>query len=95
MELQKEAVTINNKVLVKLIVPEIDKSFDVYLPINKKVGNIINLLNKSLAEISNNQIILSNNNKIYNVRTKELYQSDILLSNTNIRNGTNLVIISS
>lgn len=88
-------VTINNKVLVKLIVPEIDKSFDVYLPINKKVGNIINLLNKSLAEISNNQIILSNNNKIYNVRTKELYQSDILLSNTNIRNGTNLVIISS
>lgn len=87
-------ITINNKVLVKLIVPEIDKSYDIYLPINKKIGNIINLLNQAIVELSNNQIALSDANKLYNVKTKECYQSDILLANTNIRNGTNLVIIS-
>ena len=28
-----------NKVLVQLIIPEIDKKYDVLLPINKKIGN--------------------------------------------------------
>ena len=37
----KEVFSINNKVFVQLIVPEIDQSYDVYLPINKKIGNII------------------------------------------------------
>ena len=35
-----------NKVLVELVVPTIETSFDVYLPINKRIGNIITLLNK-------------------------------------------------
>jgi hypothetical protein len=37
-----------NKVIVKILVPEIYESYDVYLPINKKIGNIIELLNKSI-----------------------------------------------
>ena len=27
-----------NKVLVKLIVPDIDETYDIFLPINKKIG---------------------------------------------------------
>ncbi len=83
-----------NKVLVSLTIPEIDKKYDVYLPINKKIGNIINLLNKSISEITDGEYILSNGNILYNVMTKERYQSDILLANTNIRNGTCLILLS-
>ena len=42
-----------NKVLVDLIVPEIDEEYSVYLPINKKIGNIIILLNKAIYELTN------------------------------------------
>lgn len=87
-------IYINNKVLVKLIVPEIDKTYDIYLPINKKIGNIIELLNKSIHELSSGEINISNSNKLYNMKTLECYTSDILLANTNIRNGTYLVLIS-
>lgn len=83
-----------NKVLINLYVPEIDIKYDIYLPINKKIGNIINLLNKSINELTNGEYSISNCNSLYNVVTKEKYQSDILLANTNIRNGTQLVLLS-
>lgn len=84
----------NNKVLVELTVPEIEKTFTVYLPVNKKIGNIIILLNKAIHELSNGEILLSNSNILYNGETGELYQSDILLINTNIRNGTRLILLT-
>ncbi len=84
----------NNKVIVKLIVPEIDEEYELYLPINKKIGNIINLLNEVIHEMTNGEYELSNSNQLYNYYTKEKYMSDVLLFNTNIRNGTCLVLIS-
>ena len=84
----------NNKVFVKLIVPEIDKTYDVYLPINKKIGNICNLLNKAIAEITLEELPISSNNILYNSITKERYSPDILLANTSIRNGSILVLLS-
>lgn len=83
-----------NKVLVSLSVPEIDKKYDIYLPINKKIGNIVNLLNKAINELTDGEYVLSNCNTLYNVTTKEMYASDVLLANTNIRNGSQLVLLS-
>lgn len=90
----KKVVVIKNKVLVELIVPEIDKNYEIYLPINKKIGNIINLLNKAVFELSNGEFLKSNTNSLYNVDTLEKYSSNVLLINTSIRNGSRLVLIS-
>lgn len=83
-----------NKVVVKLLVPEADKEYDLYLPICLKIGNIINLLNKEISERTNGEIDISKCNSLYNALTNEKYTSDILLYNTNIRNGTILVLVS-
>lgn len=90
----KKVVVIKNKVLVELIVPEIDKNYEIYLPINKKIGNIINLLNKAVFELSNGEFLKSNTNSLYNVDTLEKYSSNVLLINTSIRNGSRLVLVS-
>ena len=42
-----------NKVLVELVVPVLEENYDVYLPINKKIGNIIELLNRALFFYNN------------------------------------------
>jgi len=86
-------ITINH-VFVKIIVPEIDQSFNVYLPINKKIGNIINLLNDNISELSDGELLKSNSNSLYNASTMEKYNSDVLLFNTTIRNGTTLILLS-
>ena len=84
-----------NKVLVSLLIPEIDEKFDIYLPINKKIGNIIILLNQAINELTNNEFQLSNKNTLYNINTKEKYQPNVLLADTNIRNGSQLILLSN
>lgn len=83
----------NNKVIVELIVPDLDSTYTVYLPITKRIGNIILLLNKSLNELSNGQFELSNRNGLYNRLSGEKYNANDLLYDTNIRNGSQLVLL--
>lgn len=80
-----------NKVLIKLIVPDIDSTYDIFLPINKKVGEIILLLTKSINEHEN--INLPNNKILYNRNTGRDYDINVLIKNSDIRNGTNLILL--
>ena len=82
-----------NKVLVELIVPEIDSKFNVFIPVTKKVGEVLTLLNKSMTDISNGVYTVSNKKWLYDGDTGEKYDLNILVKNTNIRNGTSLVLI--
>lgn len=82
-----------NKVLVELIVPTIESSFDVYLPINKRIGNIITLLNKTVAEFSDDCYEGNNHTSLYNRETSQKYDVNLLLYNTDIRNGTTLILL--
>lgn len=84
----------NNKVLVKLVVPEIDTAYDIYLPVNKKIGNILVLLNKAISELSNGDFQISEFNSLYNSSTNEKYPPDVLLASTNIKNGTKLILLT-
>lgn len=82
-----------NKLLIELIVPDISEIYNVYIPINKKIGNIIELLNKALGEISESDYVGSNKTTLYNKATGEKYSINTLVRETNIRNGTSLVLL--
>lgn len=79
----------NNKVLVKLIIPETSQDFDMYLPINKKIGSIISLIKQAVDEFDGENIPIK---YLYNADTGECYDYDVLLANTTIRNGSKIVI---
>lgn len=83
-----------NKVLVELRVPEIGETYSVYLPSNKKIGNIIVLLNKAINEITNGEFPISNVNLLYDAINGMQFNKDEILINTNIRNGSKLILIS-
>ena len=40
------------KILIKLFVPEIEENFEFYIPINKHVDEVIEVLNKAVNDIS-------------------------------------------
>ncbi len=84
-----------NKVLIKLLIPEIDEEYDLFLPINKKIGNIIDLLNKAITEISNGAYIGNNYTELINSTTGEQYPINVLVKNTSIRNNTKLVLLTN
>ena len=56
-----------NKVLIKLFVPELDRTFDVFIPVNEIVWKITKMLVKSVTDLSNANIEL---NKKYALITK-------------------------
>lgn len=83
----------NNKFLVELVIPSLEMRYDVYVPVNKKVGNIIILLSKVVADFSMGYFEENDSNKLYDGDTGEQYPIDVLVRDTNIRNGSRLILM--
>ena len=64
----------NHKVLVELIVPTLDEKYNVYFPVNRRIGNIICLLNKILLEETNG--LYSGNEKTFLYETEDILSLD-------------------
>jgi len=82
-----------NKVLVQLLVPDIGEEYNVYIPVNKKIGNVIILLTKAINEFEAEIYTKENQNCLYDGTTGERYAINDLVRNTNIRNGTKLILM--
>lgn len=80
------------KVLIRLYIPEIEENYEIFIPINKTIGQLTRLLNKLINNISGNIYPIKENIKIYNRRTFEEYDVNKIVRNTDIKNGTELVI---
>ena len=82
----------NNKVLIIVYVPLLDKSYDLFIPINKKVGTIKNIIINIVYELSNGALKLDNLN-IYDKETGNIFYNDIFVKNSEIRNGTKIILM--
>ena len=83
----------NNKILIILYVPVLDKEYNCFIPVNKKVQNIINLLVKALYEMNDNNFDLEHNHSLYVRETGKELNNKIRLRDTNVKNATELIII--
>ena len=54
-----------NKILVLVYIPEIEQEYDVYIPINKKIGTIKKYLISSVEEFNDGNVSNIENFKIY------------------------------
>lgn len=78
-----------NKVLVNLYILSKGKNYEVYIPVNEKIGNISRLLNSTMFESPNEE----KNYILLNSETGEVYQNNDLITKTDIKNGTKLLLI--
>lgn len=83
----------NNKVLINIFVPSIQSSFNAYIPINKKVGTIKNYILKSINELTGGYIDLTKSFIFLNRDSGQEYANNLYIKDTNIRNGSKLIII--
>ncbi len=81
-----------NKILVELIVPEIEMSYDIYIPINKKIGTIINLLQKSIFELSDGDYVPTKTALLYS-DNGERYDINSYVKDTSIKHGTRIILM--
>lgn len=82
-----------NKILVVVYVPKIEMEYEVFIPINRKIGTIKKLIVQAIDELSNQNLNSYESLKLYENDTGNLLPNNIYVKNSNLSNGTKLVLI--
>ena len=82
-----------NKVLVKLFVPLIEEEFEVWVPINKKIGEVIRLLCKSISELTGGEYLPDKTPSLYDKATGKQIDVNLNVKEASIKNSSELIIL--
>lgn len=82
----------NNKILVLVYVPLIEKEFDIYIPLNKKIGTVKKLIIDIVKENSDGLFIDDGTKNLYDKLNGELINEQQFVKNSKIINGSKLVL---
>lgn len=80
------------RVYIILEVPILDTKYELLVPIDRRIHELINLLKEHIPELSQN-FYKNNKPSIFNKTTGELYDMNQIIKNSNIRTGTRLILI--
>lgn len=82
-----------NKVLVRLIVPALNNSYDIFIPVNEFVWKVTKLMVKSVSDLSRIELDISKKYALINQSTGKIYGINEKIIETDIRNATELVLL--
>jgi hypothetical protein len=82
-----------NKILVVVYVPSLEERYDVFIPINKKVGTIKKVIIDTINELSSGSLKNKEKLKLYNKDDCKIYNNNVYVKNSEIVNGTELLLI--
>ena len=82
-----------DKILIELYIPVIEKNYDIYIPVNKKVGTIKELIEKALVEITDNAYIIKDSSNFYSKETGQIYDVNQTVRDTDIVNGCRIILV--
>ncbi len=83
----------NNKILVELIVPTLEKKYDLFIPLNKRVGTVKTLLEENLVELTDNLYEISENTNLYSKETGEIFSLDVFVKDSGMQNGSRIILV--
>lgn len=82
----------NFRVYVTIEAPILEKKYELLVPVDRRIHDLISLLKNNIPELSNNYY-KNNNPNIYNKSSGELYDINLIIKNSNIKTGTRLILI--
>ena len=82
-----------NKILIELYIPLIEKNYDLYIPINKKIGTIKKLIEERLIDLTDHDYIIKEGSNFYSKETGEVYDVNKSVRETDLKNGSRIVLI--
>lgn len=82
-----------NKLLINVIVPSIEKSFNIYIPIGKKIGTVKKYILKSIVELSEGYF--SEIDKIFFIDRDSSVElnNNVYVKDSEIKNGSKIVVL--
>jgi hypothetical protein len=77
----------NNKILVTVFVPLLDENYDLFIPVNKKVGTIKKVIIDSIKNLADKDYLLMLKSNC------EVIDDNIYVKNSEIKNGSKLILL--
>lgn len=78
------------KVICEISLPQFEYTFDINIPYNKTVYYVCKMLDQIIQENMNGTYQPNDSTNLINMRTGQIYDMNMLISDTDIRNGTRL-----
>ena len=82
-----------NKILVKVYVPSIDEEYEVYIPVNETINKVLELILKSVSELSDDNLDLNQKHYILDPDTSITYDKSNIVRDTNIKNSKKIILV--
>lgn len=80
------------RVYVTIEIPIIDQKYEILVPIDRRVHDLITILKKTIPALSENYY-KNHSPFLYNKSTGEKYDMNLIIKNSNIKIGTRLLLI--
>ena len=82
-----------NKILIELEIPLIEKKYDLFIPINKKVGTIKSLIENALVELTEDAYKIKESTNLYSKETGAIYDVNQTVRDTDLKNGSRVILL--
>ena len=83
----------NNKIIIKVYVPSLNNSYDIFIPINLTISDITKLINSSISEMTNGDFSPNNQLRLYLKDTGEIIEYNKIVKETSLRNGSKVILL--
>ncbi len=80
-----------NKILIELYLPEYEREFDIFIPINKRIGTIKTIIEKILEESIGYEI--KDDTNLYSKDTGLEYNVQLLVKDTDLKNASKVILV--
>ena len=82
-----------NKVLVEIFLPAADMCFDVYIPIDSQMSEVLQLVSAVLSDLSDGKYKANGSAVLCDAATGIIYNINMAFCELGIQNGSKLMLI--
>lgn len=82
-----------NKITINVFVPLIDCSYDMNIPINLKMSDVIKLIQETIHDLSNGDYVINKNAKLYDKSTAKLINLNNIVKYSGLTNGACVMLL--
>lgn len=83
----------NNKVLVEIYVPATEQTYDVFIPLESRMCDVIKMVANALSDLSEGKYKATNDAILCDAETGIIFNVNIEIAELGIQNGSRLMLI--
>lgn len=82
-----------NKILISIYVLTIEEEYDLFIPINENMKNVLNLIQQTIAELSGGYYIVNQNAFLYNGIDGKIINNNNIVKFSGLKNGSRVLLV--